>query len=310
MGEVLPNSIQIMAKAAGNVGLTLNGTVKEMLALQQTGGLISSKVLPEFGRLMSKAARNNEGLEKALLSNRVAMNRFMFAIQEAADTFFKSGFSEGLTKFFNTSAESIRKLEPLWKGLGRILGSIFTALAAGIERVTPMFVLFGEAIDSVTDALGNSYAAVALLFSPLALKGIKTFGTLFGRVLLPVIAVANAIEKTAFWLEEIMNVFTGNKVGVLFDPRKDQSRISQVMENLTPDIKAQIAGVAKLTGSGVSNTMAARPNLSSGFNSQQQQQPVQLNATVNLDGAKVGQMILENPQNMSSVYGMIEHTMN
>ena len=95
-----------MSKSAKDAGLTLDGSVKSMMALQQTGGLISAKVLPFFAKNMSEAARANGGLENAMNSNRVAMNRFMLSAKEAANTIFTAGLSSGLTEFFNTSAST------------------------------------------------------------------------------------------------------------------------------------------------------------------------------------------------------------
>ncbi len=63
--EVLPNSLQLMAKAAQDAGLSTSGTVKEMLELQKQGKLVSSEIIPHFSKRMSEAAKANGGLEAA-----------------------------------------------------------------------------------------------------------------------------------------------------------------------------------------------------------------------------------------------------
>ncbi len=140
MGEVLPNAIPLMAKAAKRAGLSVNGTVKEMMELQKNGQLISSKVLPFFAEELSNAARANGGLEKAMLDNRVAMNRMLTAYQMAADTFFKTDVEKGLTEFFNNSADMIKNNEILWKSLGKIVGSTLSGIAKIIKYVVNPFV--------------------------------------------------------------------------------------------------------------------------------------------------------------------------
>lgn len=233
MGEVLPNAIQIMAKSAKDAGLTVNGTVAEMMALQQAGGLLSDKVLPHFAKNMSMAARANGGLDKALLSNRVAMNRLMFSFQEAADIIFKSGFSEGLTELFNDMASSVVDLKPLWQALGKIIGSVLKVLSAGVKAITPTLVSMGVLLKDITDILGDASFTIPmgilsayLASSFLTLKKFLPLITSLGSKLNPVVAaailIANNLEMAAMQMEELLNLFTQDKVGVYFDPREKE----------------------------------------------------------------------------------------
>lgn len=270
-----------MAKAAGDAGLTLDGTVKSMLELQQAGGLISSKVLPFFAKRMSDAAKANGGLEKALLSNRVAMNRVAFSFSEAADIIFKSGLSEGLTEFFNTSAKAIRDLSPLWKALGKVFGSVFKVLDRLMKLITPTLVALGEVFDSLSDSLGDFSAALLLtapalsaLFSPAVRTGLLALTSVFGRLLLPVLAVSKAIQEIAFWTEELLNI-GGDKIGVLWDPRKgtDQSVLENFFKFANQDIDTIINSKA-LGGSGISSLV--NPG-----------QPLEVKVDINIDGEKL-----------------------
>lgn len=223
-----------MAKSAGEAGLTVDGTVKSMMELQQKGGLISSKVLPIFAKNMSLAARANGGLEKAMLSNRVAMNRMMFSIQEAADIVFKSGFAKGLTEFFNTTASSVIELKPLWESLGEVLGSVFHMLAKGIKAVTPTLKAMGEVLKSIASSLGESYAWLLLMTSSATIlfgiiKRIGGTGVFLARTLpwLGALFIAlDAIKAMAFWAEELDNLlFSRNKRGVLYDAATGNSEL-------------------------------------------------------------------------------------
>lgn len=168
MGEVLPNAIPLMAKAAKEAGLTLNGTVAEMMDLQKVGGLTSSKVLPHFARLMSEAAQANGALDEALESNRVQMNRFVTSIQNAADLVFKSGFSEGLSEIFKETANMIQENEVLWKSLGRVLGNFFKGFAWLIKHVVnPVLSAFGSIFNGIVAMFDTFGASTALAFAPL-----------------------------------------------------------------------------------------------------------------------------------------------
>jgi hypothetical protein len=157
-----------MAKAAKDAGLTVNGTVKEMMKLQQTGGLISSKVLPHFAKRMSEAARANGGLDKALLSNRVAMNRFTTSVQNSADSFFKSGFSEGLTELFNELATLVKENSALWESLGRIAGSVTKAITVLVSVLNPLLSVMGSILNAVTKSFGDFSFLVIPAFTALA----------------------------------------------------------------------------------------------------------------------------------------------
>lgn len=322
MGEVLPNAIPLMAKAAKDAGLTVNGTVKEMMELQQKGGLISSKVLPYFSKRMSEAARANGGLNKALESNRVAMNRLMMSTQEGADIFFRSGFGEGLTEFFNTSAEFIRSNSDLWKALGAIVGSVLKGVAKVIKFITPIFETFGFVLRNITDLLGDFSAAVALLLSPMTVMGISrmtagftTMIPLMGKLknLFTVLTAAAArfvapLIMGFAALEEMINLFTGEKAGILRDDSdpdsyqtdrvlkflgvKDENEKTEKpdMETFTGRLKN--VGNAVLKGSPVEKLQAGLDFWKGNF-----QQVIE----VTIDGEKVGEAVVNSESGQEGV---------
>ena len=77
------------------------------------------------------------------------------ALPLAGNEMFKAGFGEGLTDLFNTSSESLTDLIPLFKGLGRILGSVFHAIAKGLQLITAPLRLVGELLDRITEVTGK-----------------------------------------------------------------------------------------------------------------------------------------------------------
>jgi len=247
MGEVLPNAIPLMAMAAKDAGLSINGTVKEMMDLQQKGQLISSKVLPFFAKRMSDAARANGGLNKALESNRVAMNRMVMGFQEAGDTIFKSGLSDGLTDLFNTSAESLRELNPLFKSFGKILGSVFHLISRGIDLITPPLRFLGTILDTITDATGKFSFVVssvlgAAIFTFLGkAAGLNKFFSAVKVGMLGILAPVMKVVAALALLEELLNKFVfKDKVGYMYDPRLDP-------ENKLYDKKAAVKKQSEAT---------------------------------------------------------------
>ena len=312
-----------MAKSAQDAGLTVDGTVKSMMELQMKGGLISEKVLPHFARNMSAAARANGGLDKAMLSNRVAMNRLMFSFQEAGNIIFKSGFGEGLTKLFNAMAESVVKLKPLWEALGKIIGSVFSLIADGVKWVTPMFVSMGEVLNSITRGLGESYAFLVAMAGP-ALYIYKLFGSKALKAL-PIVGqfviLLDLIKEVAFWAEELDNLlFSKNKIGLLYDPRKGAAN------NTGANVAQHMLGAANTSNMSVGDSMMmslmnmfSKGNIggfvASGMGSainagQFMGNKLSITGTVNIDGQKVGEIVAQNPSIKDAIQSEIKMVQN
>lgn len=223
----LAGAIKMMAAAAKDAGISTTGTTKELFKLQEQGLVVADKVLPHFAKRMRDAARENGALSKALDSNRVAMGRLVFSTQEAADTIFKTGFGEGLTDLFNTSAQAMRDLESLFKAFGRIMGSVFKIIARGVDLITPPLRLLGIVMDKITEQFGDLSAIVT---GSLAAGLVLTAGRMgvmvgmanklkwvFAAMLAPIMKVAGALML----VEELLNALIfKDKEGLLFSPAK------------------------------------------------------------------------------------------
>jgi hypothetical protein len=319
-----------MSLAAKDAGLTMDGSVASMMALQQAGGLISDKVLPHFAKRMSEAARANGGLDKAMLSNRVAMNRMVLAFQEAGDLIFKSGFAEGLTELFNTLAEAVVDLSPLWESLGKIIGSVFSLISDGVKAVTPTLIALSNILKSITDALGEGGAFLVTLIGPamMLLKVIKgldvTMLALASRVTPWVAGISAALllfKEMAFWAEEIDNLlFSRDKVGLLFDVRTGNSSAAGT------NIAAHALGSKANTGMGIGDSMMASlmnmftassigEFVSRGMGSSINAgaflgNKMTIQGVVNIDGNKVGDIISNNQAVKDSIQTEIKKVQN
>ncbi|CAH9012871.1 putative TMhelix containing protein [Vibrio phage 277E43-1] len=124
-----------MAEAAGEAGLTMNGTVKEMFKLQEQGGLISATVLPVFARRMREAARENDALTKALDENlNPTLGRTLLTVQDLSEQMYK-GMKPSLMFLldgFNALGEDSRALA---QGIGSVLGGALFGLTYPVRLV-------------------------------------------------------------------------------------------------------------------------------------------------------------------------------
>ncbi|CAH9012785.1 putative tail tape measure protein [Vibrio phage 501E54-1] len=272
MGEVLPNAIQIMAKSAGDAGLTVNGTVAEMLQLQQTGGLISKEVLPLFAKNMQEAAQANGGLENAMNSNRVAMNRMFTSFQMAADDFFKAGFGEGLTDMFNSIGNLMESNSTLWQSLGKIIGSVLKGISFVIdELVTPVVSALGSILNAVTSVFGEFSGVLVAVTAKLGFVGkavqwvwntlsggqgiLGGITRIFTRMLTPIMLVIGALEELAeFFMPTGKKTLIGKNINDLLpDMIKTKQTISdaQKITNTSPEAAEALTQVYKPRNKGM-----------------------------------------------------------
>lgn len=186
----LPGAVQMMAKAAQDAGLTVNGTASELEVLMKKGQLMSADVLPFFAKRLQEFANANGALESKLNSNRVAMYRLKSSYEIAANEFFSAGWGEGLTELFNDLAKNIQGLNPLLKGFGRIFGSVMRGISTAITLVSAPFKLFGMLLDKVTQLTGR--------FSAIAVPALNIVAATMLYKLVP------ALQATTAWLTRLL----------------------------------------------------------------------------------------------------------
>lgn len=299
----------------------MDGSVASMMALQQSGSLVSDKVLPHFAKRMSEAARANGGLDKAMLSNRVAMNRLMFSFQEAADLIFKSGFAKGLTELFNELAKSVIELKNLWESLGKVIGSVFSLLADGVALITPTLIALSSVFKSMVDSVGDGREYLLAMIAP-AMWLSKIFGG-FGWKMIPIVGqfvtLLSLIKEIAFWAEEIDNLlFSRNKIGILYDPRTG-ANTNNIIDYLTPfsspdAIKKQLSALNKESNprAGLSQLPDWLKSVGGAFVPPEYlgKKPVQVNVTVDADAEKIGITVSQSTSMKDSINDEIRKVQN
>ena len=137
--EVLPNAVQLMAKATQDAGLSVNGTVAEMNKLMEQGKLLSADVLPHFARNMRTAANANGALDQSLEKNlNPALGRTLLTVQDLSNEIFK-GLKPSVMFALDGFNEMGKESRSLANGIGAVLGGAILGLTFPIKLVSSAF---------------------------------------------------------------------------------------------------------------------------------------------------------------------------
>lgn len=124
LGNSLPNAFNMMAKAAGEAGITLNGTAAELDKAMRAGQVMASEVMPYFARELDKATQgaNFDSLQSSL--NRLSNSWYDFV--EASDM---EGFYNNLVKKGSGALDILTKG---FKFLGLTVGDLAVMISSGL----------------------------------------------------------------------------------------------------------------------------------------------------------------------------------
>ncbi len=307
LGEVMPNAIQLMSKAAQDAGLSVNGTVAEMMDLQQRGELISTEVLPHFAKRLREAAAANGGLEKAMNSNRVAMNRMTTAFQVASDEFFNSGFGEGLTDMFNSIGKLMKDNSTLWESLGKIVGGVLKALSVVIDEVlNPILSALGSILNLITTTLGDFSGILVAVVAKLGFVGkalewvwsllsggqgiVGALARTFTRLLTPILLVVGALEELAeFFAPTGKKTLIGTNINdIMPDFNKVNDAMVSAQTKMSNDSPQAAETLKKIYAPRANSSFAGASSYGQAFAGKQV-----IEVPVYLDGTQIGQAVAE-----------------
>lgn len=128
LGERLPGAVGLMAKS-------MKVSVPELNKMLEEGKVIATEVMPAFADELVKFARNGGALDAALKSNVSNMMRFKSSMFFFADALGRHGFMDATNKVFINLVDNMKKGQPTWKVLGRVIGFVTSALGAFITIV-------------------------------------------------------------------------------------------------------------------------------------------------------------------------------
>lgn len=206
----------MMAKAAQDAGLTVNGTASELEDLMKKGQVMAADVLPFFARRLQEFANANGALESKLNSNRVAMNRLKSSYEISANEFFQSGYGGGLTEVFNTLADTLSDLNPMFRVLSKLVGAFFKAIAFGLSLIAAPLNFFFTQIEKLTNVFGDWIITVPAGLGLIALtlnrltKAAAIFGIALNASFLPILATLSAVVAALVVVEDFFRSFDPN----------------------------------------------------------------------------------------------------
>ena len=252
LGDRMSPAFRLMAEAMGV-------TTEELDKLMETGKVFSAEVLPDFGKKLREFAA--PGIDKALKSNRVAMNKMINSFREAGDEVFKSGFSEGLTVLFQSITKFMEHNKDLWQFLGKAFGGFFRILAKVINFLRPIISALGTVLNGIATLLGNVGTALGLVAGQTGMLAVRFKGLIrvgkvirgvFTIVRASIMGVVGAILMALGALEELTQWLTGDrsKRGLIFNRNPDDIKKKQTKTSATA-----------VTNTGVSPTQAPVNNI-------------------------------------------------
>jgi tape measure domain-containing protein len=208
LGDRMSPAFKLMAKAVGV-------PTEELDKLMEQGQLFSDKYLPKFGKNLREFAA--PGLQKAMESNRMSMNKMFNSFRFAASDFFQEG-SEGLKEFFNSVKQFITDNKGLWKALGATFGAAMRIISGGIKALNFVFKQLSYILEPIVDMFGEFTAILALPFIWKYVKFVRSLTTaLWGATaaatglntsLKGVDLRLSSIAKKFAWLGAIVGVIT------------------------------------------------------------------------------------------------------
>ena len=229
LGDRMSPAFRLMAEAMGV-------TTQELDKLMETGKVFSAEVLPKFGRKLREFAA--PGMEKALKSNRVAMNQMINSFKLAGDEVFQASFGEGLTELFQSITKFMNHNKHLWQFLGRLFGGFFKILSKIINILTPILSAVGTIFNGLAKLIGD--VGTALLYgSGKAALFAKKFGGLikigkairgvFTIVRASIMGVVGAVLIAIGLLEELTLWLTNDrsKRGLIWNRNPEQMQKKQ-----------------------------------------------------------------------------------
>ncbi|APC44448.1 hypothetical protein [Pseudoalteromonas phage PH357] len=167
----------------------------------EQGKLVSAEVLPKVAKEFQKAALEGGAFEQALKGLRVTEGQMMTSTQRAADTIFKSGFSEGLSELYKTISQILKDSTPALQKFGATMGRVFKGIAHILKVIEPFFNAFISNLEILTGAY--------------ALYSIKKLTTAFGGLGIAIRSAFLPVTAALFALEEIASLMSDKLVGNL-----------------------------------------------------------------------------------------------
>lgn len=154
LAEGIPGSLQVFLKATQEAFGDTSIDVAKMMDMMQKGELKAAKVMPFVAKYYAEAARKGGALDKALDSNRVAMQRLQQTWVNFQNSIFEGGFGDQMTRVFRDLSTILSSNGELATNLGAFFGSVIEGFWDMVTEVHDDFVLLDRILSFYAEKMG------------------------------------------------------------------------------------------------------------------------------------------------------------
>lgn len=154
LAEGIPGSLQVFVKASQEAFKDSSIDVEKLMDMMKNGELKAAKVLPFVAKYFAEAARKGGALDKAMNSNRVAMQQLQQTWVNFQNAIFEGGFGEQMTRVFRDLATVLNGNGELATNLGRFFGNVIEGFWDMVTEIHDDFVFLDRIFEYYTAKLG------------------------------------------------------------------------------------------------------------------------------------------------------------
>lgn len=165
LAEGIPGSLQVFVKAAREAFNDSSIDVEKLMDMMKRGELSAAKILPFVGKYFAEAARKGGALDKAMNSNRVAMQQMQQTWVNFQNAIFEGGFGEQMTRVFRDLATILDSNGDLATNLGAFFGSVIEGFWDMVTEIHDDFVLLNRLFEYYGEKLGIHGANLKEVFN-------------------------------------------------------------------------------------------------------------------------------------------------
>lgn len=165
LAEGIPGALQVFVKASREAFNDNTIDVEKLMDMMKNSELTAKKVLPFVGKYFAEAARKGGALDKALNSNRVAMQQMQQTWINFQDAIFQGGFGEQMTRVFRDLATILSSNGELATNLGAFFGSVVEGFWDMVTEIHDDFVLLDRIFSFYAEKLGIHGASLKEVFN-------------------------------------------------------------------------------------------------------------------------------------------------
>lgn len=164
LAEGIPGSLQVFVKATQEAFNDSTIDVEKLMDMMQKGELKAAKVLPFVAKHYAEAANKGGALDKALKSNRVAMQQLQMTWMQFERKVFESGFGDAMTRAFKGLTQMMGNGGPLANAIGELSGGFVDGFMSMLDTVHDVFILIDALFQQYipgfkrdADEMGNAF---------------------------------------------------------------------------------------------------------------------------------------------------------